>query len=379
MKRLATILIAMLLLAAAAAQQQPGLEDVPDDHWAADAVQRMADLGIIQGFPDGTFRGNEAFTRYQAALVIDRLLNVLEDQRQAAQVLGEDDIQVLQNAIDDLRAEFDELGQRVSTLEREVQAPATQAPEVEQLRAQVEALSQELEELRAQLEEDGIQGPPGPPGPQGPQGEPGPEGPAGPPGPAGPRGPEGPEGPQGPPGPPGPAGPAAEVAPEPEAPVVEVEEPEPIRPAGRLQGFYLGVAAVSELNDRVPARFVMGFNRLIGPIGLRASADYGRQSPIDQGTLAFAGHLTYRIQMGARLSSYLGAGGGYQLDLMEWQQANDGPFASALLGVEYSLNDSMGLFVEGMADYYFNTPPTASEYQYDQFYPTVALGLNLRF
>lgn len=350
---------------------------MPDDHWAADAVQRMVELGIIQGFPDGTFRGNEAFTRYQAALVIDRVLDVLEDQRQAAQVLGEEDIEVLQNAIDELRAGFEDLDRRVATLEQEEDQPTVQSAEVEQLRAQVEALSTELEELRAQIEEGELQGPPGPPGPAGPQG---PQGPPGPAGPEGPPGPEGPQGPPGPPGPPGPAGPAAEVAPRPEVPpVVEVEEPEPIRPAGQVEGFHLGVAAVSELNDRVPARFIMGYSRLIGPIGIRASVDYGRQSPIDQGTLAFAGHLTYRIGMGPRLSSYLGAGGGYQLNLMDWYQANDGPFASALLGVEYSLNDSMGLFVEGMADYYFNTPPIVGEYQYDQFYPTVALGLNLRF
>jgi len=52
--------------------------DVPAGHWAEDAVERIADLNIVIGFPDGTFRGNEAFTRYQASLVVSRLLNIVE-------------------------------------------------------------------------------------------------------------------------------------------------------------------------------------------------------------------------------------------------------------------------------------------------------------
>ena len=34
--------------------------DVPADHWAAQAVQLMADLGIMIGYPDGTFNGGQA-------------------------------------------------------------------------------------------------------------------------------------------------------------------------------------------------------------------------------------------------------------------------------------------------------------------------------
>jgi hypothetical protein len=39
----------------------------------------------------------------------------------------------------------------------------------------------------------------------------------------------------------------------------------------------------------------------------------------------------------------------------------------------------LGLFVEGMADYYLDVPPTGTVYQYDQFYPTVGMGINFRF
>ena len=50
------------------------LSDVPAGHWAKDAVDKIVSCGLIQGFPDGTFRGNENLTRYQAALIFYRLL-----------------------------------------------------------------------------------------------------------------------------------------------------------------------------------------------------------------------------------------------------------------------------------------------------------------
>ncbi len=75
-----TILAALLIGGLATAQSFP---DIPAGHWAGDAVEEIADLGIVIGFPDGTFRGNEAFTRYQAALVISRMLGVVDANMQA--------------------------------------------------------------------------------------------------------------------------------------------------------------------------------------------------------------------------------------------------------------------------------------------------------
>ncbi|HZW99235.1 MAG TPA: S-layer homology domain-containing protein, partial [Trueperaceae bacterium] len=70
MKKLLVTLLAAVFLSGAFAQSS--FPDIPANHWAGDAVDRIADLGIVIGFPDGTFRGNEAFTRYQAALVVSR-------------------------------------------------------------------------------------------------------------------------------------------------------------------------------------------------------------------------------------------------------------------------------------------------------------------
>jgi hypothetical protein len=72
--------VAVLILLAIAlpcfAQGNPA-ETVPFDHWAYDAVQKLVDQGIIIGYPDGTFRGNRAMTRYEFAMAISRLLDVV--------------------------------------------------------------------------------------------------------------------------------------------------------------------------------------------------------------------------------------------------------------------------------------------------------------
>jgi len=73
--------VAVLILLAIAlpvfAQGNPA-ETVPFDHWAYDAVQKLVDQGIIIGYPDGTFRGNRAMTRYEFAMAISRLLDVVK-------------------------------------------------------------------------------------------------------------------------------------------------------------------------------------------------------------------------------------------------------------------------------------------------------------
>lgn len=52
-------------------------EDVHPDHWAADAITRLSALGVITGYPNGTFAGSRAATRYELAVVSARLLDLL--------------------------------------------------------------------------------------------------------------------------------------------------------------------------------------------------------------------------------------------------------------------------------------------------------------
>ena len=87
--------------------------DVPRDHWAYDAVAELADEGVIEGYGDGTFRGQNEITRYEMAQMVAKAM-AKEDQVNAQQ----------KAMIDRLAAEFAEelgnLGVRVENLEQKV-------------------------------------------------------------------------------------------------------------------------------------------------------------------------------------------------------------------------------------------------------------------
>jgi len=70
------VVLAVLVAAPCFAAANPG-QTVPFDHWAYDAVQQLVDRGIIIGYPDGTFKGDRAMTRYEFAMAISRLLDVV--------------------------------------------------------------------------------------------------------------------------------------------------------------------------------------------------------------------------------------------------------------------------------------------------------------
>lgn len=48
------------------------LRDVPEGHWASDAVYELIKMGVATGFPDGTFRGKKQITRYEIASMLSR-------------------------------------------------------------------------------------------------------------------------------------------------------------------------------------------------------------------------------------------------------------------------------------------------------------------
>ena len=51
----------------------PSFTDVPGGHWAHDVIARMAAQGILQGDGDGTFRPEDPITYQEATLILQRL------------------------------------------------------------------------------------------------------------------------------------------------------------------------------------------------------------------------------------------------------------------------------------------------------------------
>ncbi|MGE5328749.1 MAG: Ig-like domain-containing protein [Deltaproteobacteria bacterium] len=55
---------------------KPQFSDLPTNHWAYQAVEEMAKLGILNGYSDGTFRPNDRVTREEFATMMVRALNL---------------------------------------------------------------------------------------------------------------------------------------------------------------------------------------------------------------------------------------------------------------------------------------------------------------
>ena len=111
-RTLAVAAVAALAAGVSAYAANP-FSDVSTSDWAYQAVSQLSDQGIVEGYPDGTFRGQRNITRYELAQIIARLM-ANEDQFNAEQ----------RATIDKLTGEYadelDNLGVRVSNLESKV-------------------------------------------------------------------------------------------------------------------------------------------------------------------------------------------------------------------------------------------------------------------
>ncbi|MDR3691775.1 MAG: S-layer homology domain-containing protein, partial [Fimbriimonas sp.] len=64
---LSAVLTAAIVLPAVA---QDNFPDVPENHWAFEALQRLKKDGLLVGYPDGLFRGGRPASRYELAVAI---------------------------------------------------------------------------------------------------------------------------------------------------------------------------------------------------------------------------------------------------------------------------------------------------------------------
>jgi len=121
MKKKLVVYLAGLLTVGSVSIGSAQFSDVPAGHWAKEAVDQITACGLINGFPDGTYRGNTNLTRYQAALIFQRLLNVIKSGGECVSS-GQagptnEDLATIRNAVQELASELAALGVRVSALE----------------------------------------------------------------------------------------------------------------------------------------------------------------------------------------------------------------------------------------------------------------------
>lgn len=85
--------------------------DVSADDWAYQAVASLSDEGVINGYPDGTFRGDKHVTRYEIAQIVARLM-AKEDTLNASQK------ETLAKLSSQYANELKDLGVRIAELEK---------------------------------------------------------------------------------------------------------------------------------------------------------------------------------------------------------------------------------------------------------------------
>src|SRR2546425_10318097 len=129
MRNLALFVAATLVLAVVSPAFAQPFADVPTDHWAFDAIAELAAKGIIEGFPDGTFKGDRGVSRYEVAIIVARILARIEAIKipapappAAAPQVTRADVQTIQRLVNEFRAELAALGVRVTAGEGKLAA-----------------------------------------------------------------------------------------------------------------------------------------------------------------------------------------------------------------------------------------------------------------
>jgi len=108
---LGIVLAVSVMLTASMAFAQSAYDDVPRDHWAYNALDYLTERGVLEGYPDGFFKGDRTLTRYEFAQAIARLLDTIGTGA------GDEQVNIMAET---LRAEFSdqlaELGKTVNEL-----------------------------------------------------------------------------------------------------------------------------------------------------------------------------------------------------------------------------------------------------------------------
>lgn len=117
MRKWSLFVLTALVVAAGSAQMQ----DVPPNHWAYQAIRQLVREGLLEGYPDRTFRPNETVTRAQFAQAIAR-------------------------AYQNLSARLTEIQQRLDSLQPETEPAPTPQPNT--VRDTLRQLQQEVETLK---------------------------------------------------------------------------------------------------------------------------------------------------------------------------------------------------------------------------------------
>ncbi len=88
--------------------------DVPKGHWAYDSVAKLAAAGVVEGYGDGTYRGDRNITRYEMAQMVAKAMAKVGNNGSLSR---EEQERILNRLREEFQSELETLGVRVDELE----------------------------------------------------------------------------------------------------------------------------------------------------------------------------------------------------------------------------------------------------------------------
>lgn len=94
------------------------LRDVEPGDWAYEALRSLVErYGCIAGFPNRTYRGNQALTRYEFAAGLNSCLQQIERLIAASETVAREDLETIERLSQEFEAELATIAGRVDNLE----------------------------------------------------------------------------------------------------------------------------------------------------------------------------------------------------------------------------------------------------------------------
>ena len=151
-----TAILAVGIVMPAIAQDQ--FPDVPENHWAYEALSRLKKDGLLIGYPDGKFRGSRPATRYELAVAIHAVYVNLKGVTDGLDA----QIKALTDKVNNMKpseaaggvsqADFDSLKQAVADLKTEIAAYKSYGDDIAFLKKGADTFQKELSSLGVDVE-----------------------------------------------------------------------------------------------------------------------------------------------------------------------------------------------------------------------------------
>lgn len=77
------MIMIIFLTAAVLPAGAQSFSDLPANHWAYDAINKLVEAGIVEGYPDGEYKGQRTMSRYEMAVMLSRALDRIYNEMDA--------------------------------------------------------------------------------------------------------------------------------------------------------------------------------------------------------------------------------------------------------------------------------------------------------